>query len=223
MPVSIVPFRTASLSPPSSRAWLALSLAGALAACSGSNPDGADRHADAMPEAPVSASPPGAGADALPAEAKPGEAPPGPEAEDGAPDARVADAEATVGGDGSGIRLSTLSAAEIDAATLEGELACSFSQGDAAPLLLAKGDVGSAAPARGVVKVGDYVEAVAAPGGFDAMSKGASFSGAGKTIRIELTGPAAGGGESPPRPATLTYDRADGARRVFSGQWRCGP
>lgn len=142
----------------------------------------------------------------------------------GAEDAEGNAAEgATVGGDGSEIVLTPLSEADIEGAALAGELACSFSAGDAPPLLLAKGDVASTEPARGVVKVGDYVEPVAAPGGFDAMPGGAQFSGAGKTIRIALTGAATAGGESPPRPATLTYDRADGARRTWSGQWRCGP
>ena len=74
-----------------------------------------------------------------------------------------------------------------------------------------------------MVKVGSYVEAVAAPGGYDAMLEGVTFTGAGKTLRITPTGPATVGGESPPRPATLTYDRADGARRDFDGQWQCGP
>ncbi|MDR6623922.1 hypothetical protein [Caulobacter segnis] len=129
----------------------------------------------------------------------------------------------TVGGDGSPIQLSGLGAADMDANSLEGELGCSFSAGNAPPLLIAKGDVGSRDPAFGLVKVGDYVERVAAPGGFDGMLKGATFSGAGKTVTIAVTGPASGGGESPPRPATLTYDRADGARRVIDGEWTCGP
>lgn len=55
------------------------------------------------------------------------------------------------------------------------------------------------------------------------MLRGTLFSGKGKTITIEVTGPATGGGESPPNPATLTYDRADGAKRQFIGQWQCGP
>ncbi|MGY1457918.1 hypothetical protein ACW5F0_04615 [Luteimonas sp. A534] len=131
----------------------------------------------------------------------------------------------TRGGDGSAIALMPLSAAEIDAAALAGELACSFSSGEAgeAPLLLARGDVASAESARGVVKVGDYIEPVAAPGGFDAMLRGTRFSGAGKTIDITLTGAASGGGESPVRPATLVYHRADGAQRRWSGWWQCGP
>ena len=55
------------------------------------------------------------------------------------------------------------------------------------------------------------------------MVKGATFSGQGKTITIALTGKAIGDGESPAYPATLTYDRADGARRVIEGTWTCGP
>jgi len=130
----------------------------------------------------------------------------------------------TVDGDGSAIALAPLTAADIEGASLAGELACSFSAGSGeSPLLLAKGDVASDAPGRGVVKVGSYVEPIAAPGGFDGMLRGARFSGAGKVVVIELTGPATGGGESPPSPATLTYHRADGARRTFAGQWQCGP
>ena len=129
-----------------------------------------------------------------------------------------------VGHASSAIELSPLTVADIDGAALEGELACAFlpAPGDA-PLLLAMGNVASDASSRGVVKVGGYVEPVAAPGGFDTMLRGARFSGAGKVIRVELTGPAVGGGESPPNPATLTYQRADGAERTFAGQWQCGP
>ena len=131
---------------------------------------------------------------------------------------------ATVGGDGSAIQLSALSAADRQANPLQGELGCGFdASGGGGPLLIAMGVVASRDPAFGLVKVGDYVERVAAPGGFDGMLKGATFSGAGKTVTIAVTGPARGGGESPPRPATLTYDRADGARRVFEGDWTCGP
>ena len=129
----------------------------------------------------------------------------------------------TVGGDRSEIVLSGLSAADLDAVKLSGELACSFTDPAGAVLLFAKGDVASAEAARGVVKVGSYIEDIAVPGGFDAMIKGAIFSGKGKDVRILLTGPAQGGGESPPHPATLTYDRADGGRRVFPGVWTCGP
>lgn len=129
----------------------------------------------------------------------------------------------TIGGDGSQIALSGLTSADIDGAKLPGELACSFADPSAAVLLLAKGDAASAEASHGVVKVGTYVEDVSASRGFDGMIKGAVFSGKGKDVRIAVTGPAQGGGESPPHAATLTYDRADGGRRVFPGLWTCGP
>ena len=129
----------------------------------------------------------------------------------------------TIGGDGSEIQLEALTARDIDQADLQGELACSFSADDAMPLLVAKGIVASDEPARGVVKVSGYVEPVYAPGGFNGITSDPTFTGQGKTIRIAVTGGAIGGGESPPRPATLTYQRADGASRVLQGRWQCGP
>ena len=107
-----------------------------------------------------------------------------------------------MGGDGSAIDLQPLTAQDLAAETLAGELACSFSDGDDEVRLLARGNVASDDPAFGVVKVSGYVERVAAPGGFDGMLNGTSFAGRGKTVVIEVTGPAQGGGESPPRPAT---------------------
>ncbi len=128
----------------------------------------------------------------------------------------------TVGGDGSEIQLSEVSFADMRANPTEGELACGFAA-DGVTLLSAQGYVASKDAAQGLVKVGSYVERVAAPGGFDGMVNGATFTGAGKTIIIAITGQATGGGESPPNPATLTYQRADGASRVFTGTWTCGP
>lgn len=130
----------------------------------------------------------------------------------------------TVGGDGSAIQLSALTGGDIDAARLEGELACSFAGRDGMPLLHAAGDVGSSARAFGVVKVLDSVETISAPGGFNGMVKGATFAGRGKTVRIKKTGTAPKeGGESPSLPATLSYERADGASRSYPGTWACGP
>ncbi len=126
-------------------------------------------------------------------------------------------------GEGSTIQLSALSAADMDAQPLAGELACGFSTDRATPLLIAKGNVASRDPAQGLVKVSGSVERISAPGGFDAMPRGAVFTGQDKTIRITLTGPAAGGGESPPSPATLTYERPDGGRLTLAGRWECGP
>ena len=130
----------------------------------------------------------------------------------------------TRGGDGSPIELAALTEADVSGAKLKGELACSFAADAAAqPILLAQGNVASTDPSRGIVKVGDTIEAVSANGGFDAMAKGTKFFSKGLQFRVALVGPAEGGGESPPRPATLTADRADGAQRVFAGIWRCGP
>ncbi len=130
----------------------------------------------------------------------------------------------TIGGDGSPIRLAALSKDDIDGAQLSGELACSFGAPGGAPLLLANGDVASSDPAQGVVKILDSVERVSAPGGFNGIVRGGTFTGQGKTIRITLIGDApTAGGESPPHPATLTYERADGASRTLRGSWVCGP
>lgn len=129
----------------------------------------------------------------------------------------------TVGGDGSQIQLDALTENDLAEADVPGELACSFSEAQAMPILYAAGDVASDEPARGVVKVSGYVEAIHAPGGFNGIVDDPGFTGRGKTIDIAITGAPIGGGESPPRPATLTYQRADGASRTFEGRWRCGP
>lgn len=129
----------------------------------------------------------------------------------------------TVGGDGSDIQLDALSERDLREADLSGELACSFSVGGVAPILFATGIVASDEPAQGVVKVSGYVEPIRAPGGFDGMIDGATFTGQGKSIELVTTGEAIGGGESPPYPARLTYQRADGASRTFDGRWQCGP
>lgn len=188
----------------SSIRYAAILAALAVAACSGpSGPSGADDQAQAVPPAPV--------AEALPAPVTP-------------PAATPVSAGDTVGGDGSPILLTALSGADLDANKLSGELGCSFSSPTASPLLVAMGVVASKAPAQGVVKVVDSVERVSAPGGFDGMLKGATFVGQGKTLVVALSGASpVGGGESPAYPATLTYDRADGARRVIDGSWTCGP
>lgn len=148
-------------------------------------------------------------------------------ADAGPPAIKPAD-EPTRGGDGSSIELMALGDADLTGASLKGELGCSFTTAAAAPpILVAKGNVGSQDPARGIVKIGDTAASIAAPGGYDAMADGANFFTEGLQLRIALTGAATGAaqgsGESPPRPATLTLNRADGARRVIAGLWQCGP
>lgn len=144
-------------------------------------------------------------------------------AEQPAAEESAAQVAPTASGDGSAIQLDELTQADIEGAALSGELACSFSTGDGAPILFATGIVASDEPAQGVVKISGYVERIAAPGGFNGITDDPTFTGQGKTIGIALTGPASGGGESPPRPADLTYQRADGASSTLSGRWQCGP
>ncbi|KPQ26924.1 hypothetical protein GA0071314_1077 [Halomonas sp. HL-93] len=129
----------------------------------------------------------------------------------------------TQGGDGSEITLNALTEEDMSEANLPGELGCQFTTDNGEVLLIAMGNVGSSDAAQGVVKVAGYVERVSAPGGFNGITESPTFSGKGKTVHIEVTGEPTEGGESPPRPATLTYDRADGAQRDWKGEWRCGP
>ena len=144
-------------------------------------------------------------------------------ADAGPPPIKPAD-EPTRGGDGSPIELAALGDADLTRAALKGELGCNFTAAAATPpILVAKGNVASQDPARGVVKIGDMIASIAAPGGYDAIADGANFFTEGLQLRVALTGAAQGGGESPPRPATLTLNRADGARRVIAGLWQCGP
>lgn len=129
----------------------------------------------------------------------------------------------TQGGDGSEIMLNALTEEDMSETSLPGELGCHFTTDDGEVLLIAMGNVGSSDAAQGVVKVAGYVERVSAPGGFNGITESPTFNGKGKTVHIEVTGEPTEGGESPPRPATLTYDRADGAQRDWQGEWRCGP
>ncbi|MCX8998856.1 hypothetical protein NOF55_17215 [Rhizobiaceae bacterium BDR2-2] len=107
-------------------------------------------------------------------------------------------------------------------AGLSGELTRSFSTGNTPPILLATGVVASNAPAEGIVKVSGHVERIGAPGRFQRHRGQPPFTGPGKTVKIAITGPDSKGGAPPPRPATLTYQRADDASRIFDGRWQCG-
>lgn len=120
--------------------------------------------------------------------------------------------------------LQPVSGDALTAAALPGELACSFAVEDApGPLLVAAGDVASQTPAQGLLEADAQLVRVSAPGGFDAIWRGARFEGAGATVEIHLTGAARGGGESPPRPARLDYRGPDGTDRSYTGLWSCGP
>jgi hypothetical protein len=116
-----------------------------------------------------------------------------------------------------------LTEADVAAAALEGELACGFTDSDGRLRLIARGNAGTATPAAAIVRLNGTVARLTAPGGFDTIVKRARFAGEDTTIRIEPAGPAIGGGESPPRPATLTLERVGAEPFATAGDWTCGP
>lgn len=195
------------------RAWPVVAMAGLiLAGCSGSTTAGNN----SMSEEPAAEA-----AEATPAIPTPAPTLPGNDVEANAV-AEMGNGSATSGGDGSQIVLNRLSRDEIKQANLSGKIGCGFfAKGEAEPLLFARSDAEAAARAQGMVKVAGYNEAVSASGGGTAMRDGTRFAGKSKTITIRVTGPALPDVQSA-RPASLTYDRADGASRAVEGLWVCG-
>ncbi len=125
---------------------------------------------------------------------------------------------------GASTKLAPLSEQDITGAKLPGELVCSFSVAGNAYLHVA-GNVASTADAQGVAKLGDRVEAIQAPDGFDGMLHGTTFKGDRLAIEVKLNGDAegGGGGESPHHAATATYLLEDNPSRTLEGRWQCGP
>lgn len=120
-------------------------------------------------------------------------------------------------------RLGALTAADIAAADLSGELACGFTDEGGATVFHATGNVGSSRVAEAIIKLGGTVTHVTAPGGFDRMQRGTTFASPVTKVRIGDVGGAQGEGESPPRPATLTWTAGDGTQGSIVGRWTCGP
>jgi hypothetical protein len=119
-----------------------------------------------------------------------------------------------------------LTPGDVGRAALAGELACAFSESDAAgPLLVATADVTDEARAEGVLRLGPSALRLRAEetGGFNAMVHGASFTSGDLAARIIVTSetPTAGG-ESPPLPARLEIS-ADAGTQLIDGEWACGP
>jgi len=119
----------------------------------------------------------------------------------------------------------------IEQANLAGELACSFAPGPGGELLfLGRGDVGAAAGAQGLISLPDGVRKLAMDGvgGYDAMARGARFTGEDVGVEIALGDPGEGGEElqvaeeSPALPATMTV-RSASSEIAVQGVYRCGP
>lgn len=119
--------------------------------------------------------------------------------------------------------LQPLAAADIDKASLGGELVCTFSSEDGSTLFFASGIVASDEPAQAILKIDGALQKFAAPGGFNPIVHGAAFSGADAEIDITVTGPPTEAGESPARPATLALWPKSGNAFKISGSWTCGP
>lgn len=115
-----------------------------------------------------------------------------------------------------------LTAADREGAALAGELSCGFEAEDRT-LLLTAGNVASEEPAEAVVRLAGGLSRLGAPGGFDAILDGATFTGEAGSAQISVTGVARDGGESPARAATLTLQPRDGDAIATEGLWRCGP
>lgn len=130
------------------------------------------------------------------------------------------------------VTLEPLGEADLAAVALSGELACSFRrEGVAAPIWLGRGDVGDAAGAEAVVKLGGAVRklTMAGEGGYDAMADGARFEGEGVALAIARSGdePIAEepqvAMESPIHPAVITVSVSGGEARAVQGLLECGP
>jgi hypothetical protein len=120
-----------------------------------------------------------------------------------------------------------LTAEDVEAAQLAGELSCAFTErGMREPLLVASADVDDAARPQGVLKLGASTLRLdpAGAGGFNAMVEGARFTSGDLTANIAVTSPEPlGEGESPPLAAVLELGSpATGMQRI-EGEWTCGP
>lgn len=119
--------------------------------------------------------------------------------------------------------LSPLTAQDIAQAKLPGELACGFADHNESTLVYASGNAQSDEDAIGLINVAASVERLAAPGGFDALVRGPTFTGSGVRVEIAIKDGPSVSGESPPRPAFLTVARDGKPDARIDGTWTCGP
>lgn len=135
------------------------------------------------------------------------------------------DTPSTTGGDGSEIMLQPVGDTEVP--PLAGELGCSFAGSDGETLLFAKANVGDDQSPSAVINNNGYGERIVSlqTGGFGMLeADGGKFEGRGITVTV-TTGARSGGegSETVVQKADLLAQRADGAERVYEGDWSCGP
>ncbi|TXC68836.1 hypothetical protein FSZ31_07660 [Sphingorhabdus soli] len=122
------------------------------------------------------------------------------------------------------IRLRPLTAADLAANPLDGELGCSFvATGGAGALLVASGVVEVGTRINGIVKPGDRVARVDATGDFAQLERGLMLIGDGIEVTLSRGGKRAIASEATHYDATLRVARSDGERHSYAGSWTCGP
>nr|WP_288498302.1 hypothetical protein [uncultured Pseudomonas sp.] len=125
-------------------------------------------------------------------------------------------------------KLSPLNESDITGNPVKGELVCTFSAGRST-FLYGAGNVATKGDSEGILKFGDQVIKVHAPGGFDSMQHGTLFKGERMVAEVKLKEKAdqpekAGTDGAASFPAaTLTYIRNDSSMRAIEGNWECGP
>lgn len=125
-------------------------------------------------------------------------------------------------------KLSPLDEADIRDNPVKGELICTFSAGRKI-YLYAAGDVATLGDSHAILKFGDQVMQVSAPGGFDSMQHGTLFKGERLAVEVKLKDnavqpeKAGSNGASSFPAAALTYVRNDSSMRSIDGHWECGP
>ncbi|TWE05844.1 hypothetical protein FB481_106221 [Pseudomonas sp. AG1028] len=127
-------------------------------------------------------------------------------------------------------KLSPLNESDITGNPVKGELVCTFSAGRST-FLYGAGNVATKGDSEGILKFGDQVIKVHAPGGFDSMQHGTLFKGERVVAEVKLKEkekadqPEKAGtdGAASFPAATLTYIRNDSSMRAIEGNWECGP
>jgi hypothetical protein len=108
---------------------------------------------------------------------------------------------------------------------LKGELRCAFLSDASALVLVGAGNVDATSRATAVVMRADQPVLLTAPepGGFDAMTKGGSFTGDGLTIAVSRGAERTTGHEGSSHTATLSVEAPGAAPQAIDGVWECGP
>ncbi|MFL9839671.1 hypothetical protein ABS767_01735 [Sphingomonas sp. ST-64] len=114
---------------------------------------------------------------------------------------------------------------EAAVGTLTGELRCAFLSDDGTLLLAGAANVGADQRATAVVMRGGKPVTLSArnAGGFDALTRGGSFTGDGLTVSLTRGAERPTDHEGSSHTATLSVEGPGLAPRAIDGVWECGP